>query len=96
MDELKRIISESEIMKEDDRNWPEPDRVGRQELEIVMGDEHIAFTVSCINSDSQDRCTCRCAEQQGSGRPACLLLLDPGSEVSGIFSYIVAFQGILE
>jgi len=23
-------------MKEDDNNWPEPDRVGRQELEIVM------------------------------------------------------------
>ena len=28
-------------MKEDDHNWPEPDRVGRQELEIVMGTEHI-------------------------------------------------------
>jgi len=30
-----------QIMKEDDHNWPEPDRVGRQELEIVMGNEHI-------------------------------------------------------
>ncbi|KAF2292014.1 hypothetical protein GH714_000138 [Hevea brasiliensis] len=39
-----------EIMKEDDANWPEPDRVGRQELEIVMGNEHISFTTSKIGS----------------------------------------------
>ncbi|KAL0321702.1 UNVERIFIED_CONTAM: protein mago nashi2 [Sesamum calycinum] len=39
-----------EIMKEDDNNWPEPDRVGRQELEIVMGNEHISFTTSKIGS----------------------------------------------
>lgn len=37
-------------MKEDDNNWPEPDRVGRQELEIVMGNEHISFTTSKIGS----------------------------------------------
>ncbi|TXG62501.1 hypothetical protein EZV62_009495 [Acer yangbiense] len=48
--ECRRIISESEIMKEDDNNWPEPDRVGRQELEIVMGNEHISFTTSKIGS----------------------------------------------
>nr|XP_023906271.1 protein mago nashi homolog 1-like [Quercus suber] len=29
---------------------PEPDRVGRQELEIVMGNEHISFTTSKIGS----------------------------------------------
>ena len=39
-----------QIMKEDDSNWPEPDRVGRQELEIVMGNEHISFTTSKIGS----------------------------------------------
>ena len=43
--ELRRIIEDSEVMKEDDSNWPEPDRVGRQELEVVLGDEHISFTV---------------------------------------------------
>jgi protein mago nashi len=43
--ELCRIIQESEIMKEDDENWPMPDKVGRQELEIVIGTEHISFTV---------------------------------------------------
>lgn len=37
-------------MKEDDQNWPEPDRIGRQELEIVMGNEHISFTTSKIGS----------------------------------------------
>jgi len=29
LDEVKRIIKESEIMKEDDANWPQPDKVGR-------------------------------------------------------------------
>ncbi|KAK2992182.1 hypothetical protein RJ640_007350, partial [Escallonia rubra] len=48
--ECRRIISDSEIMREDDKNWPEPDRVGRQELEIVMGNEHISFTTSKIGS----------------------------------------------
>ncbi|KAJ3297451.1 Protein mago nashi 2 [Rhizoclosmatium sp. JEL0117] len=59
MKELKRIISESQIMKEDDKDWPMPDKVGRQELEIVMGSEHISFTTSKIGSlidvnDSKD------------------------------------------
>jgi len=49
-DDLKRIISESEIMKEDDSMWPEPDRIGTQELEIVMNNEHISFTTSKIGS----------------------------------------------
>jgi hypothetical protein len=31
--------------REDDSNWPVPDRVGRQELEIVNGDQHISFVV---------------------------------------------------
>ncbi|KAJ3107011.1 Protein mago nashi 2 [Phlyctochytrium planicorne] len=48
--ELKRIIEDSEVMKEDDKLWPMPDRVGRQELEIVMGNEHISFTTAKIGS----------------------------------------------
>lgn len=31
---------------EDDKNWPEPDRIGTQELEIVSGSDHISFGVS--------------------------------------------------
>lgn len=50
MDELKRIIQDSEVLKEDDSLWPQPDRVGRQELEIVMDGLHIAFTTSKIGS----------------------------------------------
>ena len=37
-------------MKEDDSIWPQPDRVGRQELEIVSGDQHISFTTTKIGS----------------------------------------------
>ncbi|PRP78774.1 hypothetical protein PROFUN_00947 [Planoprotostelium fungivorum] len=48
--ELKRIIEESEIIKEDDHNWPEADKIGKQELEIVIGDEHISFNTGKIGS----------------------------------------------
>lgn len=46
IDEIKRIILDSEITKEDDHNWPAPDKVGRQELEVKLGNDHISFTVS--------------------------------------------------
>jgi hypothetical protein len=48
IEEFKRIIAESEITKEDDGSWPEPDKIGRQELEIRMDKEHISFTVSLM------------------------------------------------
>ena len=48
--EVKRILEASEILKEDDAAWPEPDAAGRQELEIVMGGEHVSFTCSKIGS----------------------------------------------
>jgi len=35
---------------EDDKLWPVPDRVGRQELEIVFGKDHISFATSKIGS----------------------------------------------
>jgi len=37
-------------MKEDDSKWPEPDRVGRQELEVVFGGEHISFATTKLGS----------------------------------------------
>lgn len=37
-------------MKEDDTNWPPPDRVGRQELEVILGDQHISFTTTKLGS----------------------------------------------
>lgn len=59
LDELKRIVDDSEIMSEDDQLWPSADRVGKQELEIVSGNMHISFTTSKIGSindvkDSKD------------------------------------------
>ncbi len=55
LEEVKRIIKESEIMKEDDKEWPQPDKVGRQELEVVLGNEHISFTTSKFGSFSEVR-----------------------------------------
>ena len=59
--ELKRIIESSEITKwvsslfalfnslillrEDDTNWPKKNIVGKQELEIRIGNDHISFEV---------------------------------------------------
>jgi len=50
LEELKRIIVDSEIMNEDDANWPQPDEVGRQEIEIVQGNNHISFNTTKIGS----------------------------------------------
>jgi len=50
LDEVRRIIEDAEIMKEDDANWPVPDRVGKQELEVVLKNEHISFTTAKIGS----------------------------------------------
>jgi protein mago nashi len=37
-------------MKEDDSKWPEPDHVGRAELEVVNQGEHISFATTKIGS----------------------------------------------
>lgn len=48
--QLAEIVKESEILQEDDKLWPQPDAVGRQELEIVMDGVHVSFTCSKIGS----------------------------------------------
>ena len=50
LSEVKRIVKESEIVREDDHLWPEPDRDGRQEFEVVLGDTHISFATAKIGS----------------------------------------------
>ncbi|KAJ4460458.1 putative Protein mago nashi [Paratrimastix pyriformis] len=50
LSELKKIVDDSEIMKEDDSRFPQPDKGGRQELEILMGNVHICFTTAKIGS----------------------------------------------
>ncbi|QDS74309.1 Protein mago nashi [Venturia effusa] len=57
--EIKRIIKDAEIMKEDDTKWPQKNKDGRQELEIRLGNEHISFETAKIGSlvdvtESQD------------------------------------------
>lgn len=47
--EIKRIIKDAEIMKEDDTKWPQKNKDGRQELEIRLGNEHISFEASGVN-----------------------------------------------
>eukprot|EP01083_Nonionella_stella_P098144 275920_1 len=50
MSEVKRIVDESDVLKEDDNSWPQPDRIGKQEIEIVSGNQHISFVTSKIGS----------------------------------------------
>ncbi|PHH80840.1 hypothetical protein CDD80_6399 [Ophiocordyceps camponoti-rufipedis] len=50
VDEVKRIIRASEIIKEDDSKWPQKNKDGRQELEIRMGTDHISFETAKIGS----------------------------------------------
>lgn len=50
VEEVKRIIEDCQVMKEDDSKWPEADRDGKQELEIRMGNDHIAFECAKIGS----------------------------------------------
>lgn len=45
MEELKRIVLNSEILNEDDSQWPEPNENGLQELEILVNNTHIFYNV---------------------------------------------------
>ena len=53
VDEFKRIVLTSNIKSVDDSKWPLFDRnkqTRRQELEIKIGNEHLAFTCEEIGS----------------------------------------------
>lgn len=50
LNEVRRIVEESEVLKEDDSQWPAPDANGRQELEVVCGSQHINFVTTKIGS----------------------------------------------
>ena len=41
------------VCREDDKMWPEPNKVGRQELEIIIGDSHKTFSTSKFGSYSE-------------------------------------------
>lgn len=58
--ELKRIIADSEVMKEDDHKWPKKNVVGKQELEIRFGNEHVSFEVKYLSCQDQLEATRIC------------------------------------
>jgi len=43
LQELRRIVVESGVLEQDDKDWPEPDKGGKQEMEIVLDNKHISF-----------------------------------------------------
>lgn len=51
LEEIRRILELSEIVKEDDTKWPPKNRDGKQELEVRMGKYHISFEVRIISSE---------------------------------------------
>jgi protein mago nashi len=48
--QLKQIVESSDIVKEDDSKWPVPNKSGKQELEVVLGDSHISLCTTKIGS----------------------------------------------
>merc|ERR1712048_667543 len=46
---LQQIILKSDILIDVDDDWPEPDKTGRQELEIIFGTKHVSFCTAKIN-----------------------------------------------
>lgn len=48
LEQVKRLIIESRVYESDDEMWPQPDRNGRQELEIHIGNTHISLVTNKI------------------------------------------------
>jgi len=44
--EVQQMVEDSRILRHDDSKWPEPSEAGRQELEVVLGRDHVTFSVS--------------------------------------------------
>ena len=86
--------------REDDTNWPKKNIVGKQELEIRVGNDHIAFEVrsriisfSChapiASLDCQNWRIGRHSRFGRSRRPSCLLLSRTRSE--GLLKFLAHF-----
>ena len=50
LDELRKIIKDSKLLQEDDRRWPEPNKVGKQELKITLDGRNYTFLLSKLGS----------------------------------------------
>ena len=53
IEEFKRIVEESKVAKLFDENWPAPDRDGKQELELHIGEEKVLLETSKLGSMSE-------------------------------------------
>jgi protein mago nashi len=53
LEELKRIIKESDIMDQSDKKWPKPDKIGKQELCVRIGEREITFKTSKISCSAE-------------------------------------------
>ena len=49
-------------LSEEDSNWPKPNKVGRQELEIIIGDKHKPFSTSKFGSFAEVQA---CSDPEG-------------------------------
>lgn len=47
---MKRIVLDSGIMNCKDEEWPKPDKIGKQELVIRVGEREITLQTSKIGS----------------------------------------------
>lgn len=70
LDEIEKIVRESKIMGCEDDDWPHPNKIGKQELDIRIGKEEINFRTSKIGSYSE----IKKSKGKGLGFSAFLLL----------------------
>lgn len=50
LNEVKRLVLKYAVCDSDDEKWPTPDRNGRQELEIHLGNTHISLVTNKLTS----------------------------------------------
>ena len=50
IDEMRRIIIESGILECKDQEWPKPDKIGKQELVVRVGNKEVSLQTSKIGS----------------------------------------------
>lgn len=47
---MKRIVLESGVLNCKDEEWPKPDKIGKQELVVRVGEKEVTLTTSKIGS----------------------------------------------
>lgn len=53
LEEIREIVKSSKIMECSDDDWPVPNDIGKQEIDIRINDEEINFRTSKIGSFSE-------------------------------------------